>query len=66
MVGHERSLIVLKVIFWTRTTCGSVHTMEDDLTELMKMKEGETMEICGRLYKIKDGKFVKPADEKGL
>lgn len=37
---------------------GSVHTIEKDLDDLAKLSEGESVEIGGATYKIKDGKFV--------
>ncbi len=40
-------------------TGGSVHTMESDIDNLMKLKEGQTIEIDGHNYKIQKGKFVK-------
>ena len=42
-----------------RATGGSVHTMEDDLTELMKLNEGETITIGNQIFKIENGKFVR-------
>jgi hypothetical protein len=40
-------------------TGGSVHTMESDINNLIKMKEGQSVEIDGYEYKIQKGKFVK-------
>ena len=40
-----------------RKTGGSVHTIEDDITNLALMKEGEIFEFKGRKYKIKGGNF---------
>lgn len=40
-----------------RETEGSIHTIEEDLKDLMKLKEGETIEIAGHTYIIKKGKF---------
>lgn len=37
---------------------GSLHTIEDDLTTLISMKEGEIIELYGKRYKIQKGKFV--------
>jgi hypothetical protein len=42
-------------------TGGSVHTMEEDITELMKLKEGDTFTFKGVKYRIVDGKFVSEA-----
>lgn len=41
-----------------RKTGGSVHTMEQDLTDLATMHEGETVSIGSFLYKLQDGHFV--------
>jgi hypothetical protein len=41
-----------------KATKGSIHTMEEDITNLMEMKEGETIEIKGKTYKIYKGNFV--------
>lgn len=40
-------------------TGGSLHLMEEDILHLMKINEGETIEIGGGIYKIKDGEFTK-------
>uniref|UniRef100_UPI00404B426F hypothetical protein n=1 Tax=Gelidibacter sp. TaxID=2018083 RepID=UPI00404B426F len=42
-----------------RATGGSVHTMESDLTELMKLNEGQEIIIRGQTFKIEKGKFVR-------
>jgi nitrate reductase NapAB chaperone NapD len=41
-----------------KATGGSIHTMEQDITNLMQIKEGETIEIKGKTYKIYKGNFV--------
>lgn len=40
-----------------RKTKGSLHLIERDIYELSKMKEGDTIEIEGRKYKIIGGEF---------
>lgn len=45
-----------------RKNGGSLHTIEDDLTELAKMAEGETIEIQGQVYIIRNGEFKKRGD----
>ena len=40
-------------------TNGSVHTIKTDLKNLAQVKEGKTIEIDGKTYKLKDGEFVK-------
>jgi len=42
-----------------RATGGSVHTMESDLTELMKLNEGQEITVRGQTFKIEKGKFVR-------
>ncbi len=41
-----------------RQTGGSVHTMEEDILDLMKINEGEEITINNQTFKIVDGKFV--------
>lgn len=41
-----------------RQTGGSVHTIEEDIVDLMKFNEGEVITINGQEYKIVDGKFT--------
>lgn len=38
-------------------TGGSVHTIEEDIKDLKKIKEGASLVIGGQLYFMKDGKF---------
>jgi hypothetical protein len=40
-----------------RKTGGSVHTIEEHLTELVKLKEGQSIRIDKRIYKIVNGEF---------
>lgn len=42
-----------------KSTGGSIHTMNDDLTELIKLKEGEVITIGNEQFKIVGGNFVK-------
>ncbi len=41
-----------------RKTGGSVHTMEQDLTDLALLHEGETITIGAFTYKLEGGKFI--------
>jgi len=41
-----------------RKNGGSIHTIEDDLTGLIKLKEGEVLDYNGRNFKIINGEFV--------
>jgi hypothetical protein len=40
-----------------RATNGSVHTIEDDLDNLMSLNEGGTIEVDGHIYRVEKGKF---------
>ena len=37
---------------------GTVHTIDEDLTELAKVNEGETIEIMGKVFEMKGGRFI--------
>jgi hypothetical protein len=39
-------------------TKGSLHTIKEDITKLAEMKEGESITVMGKSYKILNGKFV--------
>lgn len=39
-------------------TKGSVHTMEEDITAIAKLLDGQTITIGGRIYKLVKGKFI--------
>jgi hypothetical protein len=39
-------------------TNGSIHTMEDDLTEIAKIGEGKTFKLAGMKFKMSGGRFV--------
>ncbi|MFN5911287.1 MAG: vWA domain-containing protein [Bacteroidota bacterium] len=39
-------------------TGGSIHTMEDDLTEIAKIGEGKTFKLSGLRFKMSGGRFV--------
>jgi len=42
-----------------RQTNGTVHTLEEDISKLSKVAEGQTIEIDGITYKIWAGRFIK-------
>ncbi|MCP4136828.1 MAG: hypothetical protein GY754_38010 [bacterium] len=42
-----------------RATGGSVHTIEEDILSLMKLKEGQSIKIGKSKYLIRKGKFIK-------
>jgi hypothetical protein len=41
-----------------RQTKGSIHTIEEDILNLMEMKEGEEISISGHIFKIEKGRFI--------
>jgi len=41
-----------------RRNKGSIHTIENDIENLIQLKEGDTLEIGNRRFKIKEGEFV--------
>ncbi len=45
----------LKIAWKTK---GSVHTIEEDITKIASMLEGETIQIMGKKFKIMGGEFV--------
>lgn len=42
-----------------RNNKGSLHTMDQDLLEIFKLGEGQSLKIEGKTYKVKNGQFVK-------
>lgn len=42
-----------------RITGGSIHTIEEDLTDLALLNEGESIELFGVSYTISEGKFIR-------
>lgn len=49
-----------------KRTGGSLHTMEEDIEDLAKLKEGETVIVGGEKYQIKGGKFYLLGSSKPL
>jgi hypothetical protein len=41
-----------------RATQGSIHTIEEDITNLMNLKEGEEISISGHSFIIENGRFI--------
>ena len=37
---------------------GSIHTMNEDITDLAKYNEGEIVDIAGKKFKLEKGKFI--------
>jgi hypothetical protein len=61
LCGMNR-VINLQYLNLAYKTGGSVHTIEQDLTDLLQLKEGETIRINDVIYTIKNGEFLS-ADE---
>lgn len=61
LCGMNR-VINLQYLNLAYKTGGSLHTIEQDITDLIKLKEGEVLKINGVIYTIKNGEFL-PADE---
>lgn len=58
LCGVEDEYLNPQYLNLARTTKGSVHTMEKDITDLMEINEGESIEVNGVTYKIYKGNFV--------
>lgn len=43
-----------------KATRGTVHTAEEDIQQLVNLKEGDSITVNGKKYLIKNGKFVTP------
>lgn len=54
--GYGVNLDYLTIAF---KTGGSVHTMEKDLEDLIKKKEGQVFEFMGQNFQIKNGEIIK-------
>ena len=57
--GIENGVVNTNYLDIARATNGSIHTMEDDLTEMGKLTEGKTFKILGMTFKLTKGKFVR-------
>lgn len=58
LCGVEGDYLNPQYLNLARTTKGSVHTIEKDITNLMEINEGESIEVNGVTYKIYKGNFV--------
>ena len=58
LCGTERGInpVYLEV---ARRNKGSIHTIESDLENLMKLKEGEIITIGAERFQVKNGEFIK-------
>jgi hypothetical protein len=57
LCGMNR-VINLQYLNLAYKTGGSVHTIEQDITDLIQLKEGETIRINDIVYTIKNGEFL--------
>ncbi len=55
--GSRSTIVNLQYIELAYKTGGSIHTIEQDITNLMELGTGKSIEIGGRYYIIKNGKF---------
>lgn len=59
LCGTLNGLIInLQYLELARKTGGSVHTMEEDLTDLVELNEGEKITFSKKTFQIVGGKFV--------
>ncbi|MFK7949550.1 MAG: hypothetical protein AB8G11_18300 [Saprospiraceae bacterium] len=58
LCGVEDNYLNPQYLNLARITKGSIHTIEKDITDLMKINEGESIEVNGITYKIYKGNFV--------
>jgi len=58
LCGADNGIINAEYLDIARKTGGSVHLLNQDVTDLMKMNEGEMIELGTRRYKIINGKFT--------
>lgn|GEM_PF-1335292 len=63
LCGTSSGYINLEYLELARVTGGSVHTMEKDIENLMKMQEGQTITFGSQTYVIKEGKFIRQEPE---
>jgi hypothetical protein len=57
LCGIKDGIINTQYLDLARATGGSIHTIEGDLMDLVKLNEGGMIEINDKVYQIKDGKF---------
>lgn len=59
LCGSQNGGVLLDYFLIAWKTKGSIHTMEEDLTKIAGMSEGETIVVGGITYKIMGGEFVR-------
>ncbi|MCE2711753.1 MAG: hypothetical protein LW688_04340 [Cryomorphaceae bacterium] len=58
LCGSVDGTIELAYLQIAKKTGGSIHTMEESLTELAKLKEGQSIQFGDKSYKIVQGNVV--------
>jgi hypothetical protein len=58
LCGSSGGRVLLDYLAIAWKTKGSIHTMEEDITKIASMSEGESIRIGGSTYKIMGGEFV--------
>ena len=58
LCGTNNRLINEDYLDLAYKTKGSIHTIEEDLTELLDLKEGSSFEFFGATYHIKEGRVI--------
>jgi hypothetical protein len=58
LCGVEGRAINTHYLDLARVTKGSIHTIEQDITQLVNINEGQSIKIEDRIYKIYKGSFV--------
>ncbi len=58
LCGVRNNMINMDYLNLAYKTKGTVHTIEDDLTGLIKKKEGDTFTFLGEKYTIKNGEII--------
>lgn len=59
LCGAHHGFVLEDYLLIAWKTKGSIHTMEEDLTKIAAMSEGETIVVGGNTYKIMGGQFVR-------
>ena len=63
LCGVKNGEINLDYLTLAYKTKGTVHTIEEDLTKLIIMKEGQTFTFSGNFYKIQNGEVIEVNNE---
>ncbi|MFT5780546.1 MAG: hypothetical protein ACI837_003508 [Crocinitomicaceae bacterium] len=58
LCGSRDGWVLIDYLAIAWKTKGSIHTMEEDITKIAAMSEGESIQIEGATYKLMGGEFV--------